>query len=1557
MHKVFVVLLKDLLIRRSHWVTTIFEVLLPIGIIVLLNITAFPVLDSPKEVIDDVIDKSCHFTNPDVFTKIIYEPYNNFTKSLMSKAKCLGQFQEIRPGSVDGENVDFKIGVKFTGLDDAVPQTLEYEFYPASNFWNNPYQLWGDPTMEFYHYKSGPLKRLLRLQYAIDESFAQLKNIQTPVLTFESTDILADSPRLYKIFVMAAFFFGFSLMISGVVGRLVQEKSSGAKELMLIMGLKRWHLWAAKFLDCLIFFSLVQAVCAFFLHVPLTPNSTVMKFASPSWTMSYLICASFGVLFFLFFLSCIFSNSTISVFVAQTIWGISLVMFLILSYYESLISRHVWLICCLLPHFCFFTGLSIIMDFDHYQKTVKLWEVLSRYPSYPALGHVVIMAFIDIFLYTFLIWYLEHVMPGKYGIPQPSFFCFKRSYWFPKKSRSGVGFSREKTANNENYEPVPERLVPGISVFNLSKEYKSMSSGAVLAVDNVTIDFYKGEISALLGHNGAGKTTFFSMISGLLCPTSGGIIVGGYNIATDTEKARQSFGLCPQEDMLFEDLNPEQILCFFGVIKGLTKWQATSETNIYLKNLKLNPVRHTKAKELSGGQKRKVSLAIALIGGSKVLLLDEPTSGLDPEIRREIWEILLELRGTRTILLTTHIMEEVDAISDRIAIMDHGKVKCYGTPMYLKSKFGSWYTLSVVVHSEDKTDELINLVKSYVRSGNLKSQNGLTLFFQLPQEEVESFPSLLSALDNLQNSNQVHSYSISFSTFEEVFINLKRTDETDTVINMSQSPYKRLECSDEFKRPELNLIVLYLYQLYALLLKKAAYFFRNIFSFSLFAAVPIVVVILQLLIIPYATNTSPSKEEVSHPVNRTLSYSPDSYRNSMIIYSSPPDNKFSKYFNDYVTGHGYRTRNVKNVHDEIKDIFSVDYHVYGRELLMGAEFDNENKKINIHFNSHAIHVLPVSVHMFYNSFLMSNNTGGSIKTSVNLKYSYREENELKFLTQSHRTEIKCRISDMVDSIGIQTVYYLCGPVRERQFSAKHLQLMTTPVGVYWISHLVFDTATFIGYLAVIFMIYWFSGVEDVFITHTGTIFLSYILWGIGLIIITYLLSTCIRKITVAASISLTLYTIFTLLVYNFVQWNMWPSVLQYLHPSCMLKIGLSNICRLENDSKTADLVLYNLILFICLISIDSRIPSNVTHWLLNAFFRVKYPVMGEKNPAVLQQEEYVRDLTKRKQFTLNSLVVDGIKRWYLNGMKPQPAVRGISFAVNNGECFGLLGVNGAGKTTSFKMLTGEVTRSQGEAYVNGYRLFSCLERSKGLRQVGYCPQYAGFIPTLKGKELLSLFARLRGYRGSYVTREVARLINDLGLTEHEDTLIENYSGGNQRKLSVGLAIIGNTSVVLFDEPTSGVDPVSRRQIWKTLANLRKEEKSVLLTSHSMDECESVCTRLAIMVKGNFQCYGEVTTLKELFGHGYTVQLKINADATPSELDSIKSAMSNQFGSGCKLTDEHLTFLEYHLTNKSLKWEVLFTKLIQMKKEFKKLESFHASATTLEQIFIYFARNQ
>ena len=236
-----------------------------------------------------------------------------------------------------------------------------------------------------------------------------------------------------------------------------------------------------------------------------------------------------------------------------------------------------------------------------------------------------------------------------------------------------------------------------------------------------------------------------------------------------------------------------------------------------------------------------------------------------------------------------------------------------------------------------------------------------------------------------------------------------------------------------------------------------------------------------------------------------------------------------------------------------------------------------------------------------------------------------------------------------------------------------------------------------------------------------------------------------------------------------------------------------------------------------------------------------------------------------------TVVVKDFKKIYPGG---KYAVKGISLGINTGECFGLLGINGAGKSSALNMLSGEFRPSAGSAHLAGLDLLTDVHKCR--RKIGFCPQFDALFELLTAREHLQLYARIKGICEVDIRRVVESKIAEMGLLEYADRPAGTYSGGNKRKLSVAIAMIGEPSIVFLDEPSTGMDPVARRFMWEIISDIvtKREKCSLILTTHSMEECEALCTRIGIMVGGVLRCLGSSQRLRGKYGHGFQIEVGI-----------------------------------------------------------------------------------
>ncbi|VEN51862.1 unnamed protein product, partial [Callosobruchus maculatus] len=358
---------------------------------------------------------------------------------------------------------------------------------------------------------------------------------------------------------------------------------------------------------------------------------------------------------------------------------------------------------------------------------------------------------------------------------------------------------------------------------------------------------------------------------------------------------------------------------------------------------------------------------------------------------------------------------------------------------------------------------------------------------------------------------------------------------------------------------------------------------------------------------------------------------------------------------------------------------------------------------------------------------------------------------------------------------------------------------------------------------------------------------------------------------------------------------------------------------------------------------------NPVFGLLSTLMPCRRPkVPKDEDSDVAEERKRISSMSTKDVKTSHELAIKDLTKYYW-GIR---AVNGLSLGVKKNECFGLLGVNGAGKTTTFKMMTGDVMMTYGKGWVRGYSLW--YQMRKVHECIGYCPQFDALIDDMTAKETLIMFAMIKGHGYSDAKTLAITFSENLDFKEHVNKQVRKLSGGNKRKLSAAVAMIGDPPVLYFDEPTSGMDPATKYYFREVVRKIRDSGKCIILTSHSLDECESVCTRLAIMASGRFMCLGSVQHLKSKFAKGCTFTIKIKRDANESSVNNVEKYVSDNLPSA-KLSEKHQEMLTYKITGVEIPWSKIFSILEGAKRNIKDVEDYSLQQSSLEQVFLSFTK--
>ncbi|XP_019951227.2 phospholipid-transporting ATPase ABCA1 isoform X1 [Paralichthys olivaceus] len=1602
---------------------------------------------------------------------------------------------------------------------------------------------------------------------------------QMPYPCFVDDVFLRSLARSLPLYMTLAWIYSVAMIVKSIVG----EKEARIKETVRIMGLRSaiyWLSWAVSSV-------LLLAVSAILLALILKYGK-VLQYSDPSVIFVFLLVFCLATITQCFFISVFFSKANLAAACGGLIYFVLYLPHILCYAWRDVMGFRAKVAVSLLSCVAFGYGCESFSKYEEQGIGIQ-WHNINKSPEegerYTFLLSIIMMLF-DSAVYWILTWYIENVFPGQYGIPKPWYFPFTASYWCGRASVTHVdpGFLKDYNVHHEYLEKTPSNMKAGVSVRNLVKIYKT---GKKLAVDGLTVDFYENQITSFLGHNGAGKTTTMSILTGLFPPTSGTALINGYDILTDMDRIRKYLGMCPQHNVLFNELTVEEHIYFYARLKGHSRDEVKIEMDQMIKDVGLPHKRKELAKNLSGGMQRKLSVAIAFVGGSKIVILDEPTAGVDPYARRGIWELLLKYKQGRTIILSTHHMDEADILGDRIAIISHGKMRCCGSSLFLKKCFGSGYYLTLVRDGTDKMAAQRNgiihsqtaeekdypsrsslddgigsqswsssdpsdltavgqLVRRHVPEAVFLESIGQEITYILPYSGARdgTFALLFKELDLAMADLGLTSYGISDTTLEEIFLKVAEDTGVDADIQTTEEPVvrDRERSSRKSKRNSIASIhttsaqpkqvsgmselkerftskiedlkrntpvsgrgstvitgwELIRRQFLALFIKRFHHARRSRKGVIAQVVLPSFFVclslIFSLILPPFAEYPSLELQPWMYDLPQTTFYSNDGPNNvevSQVVetlvnnpgfgtrcmngnpipmlpcssrgsdwFTPPADQSVSDIFlngnwsmsnpspscqcstpkrtimlpdcppgagglpppqriqnttdtledltgrnmTDFLVKtfeHSGKTRyggvSVGGVNSQVRltedaievafrdlrDLFSSFQDNVTDELLQKSEMLlkklGTKDNVKVWFYNQAWHGMVSFLGVANNAILRGNLPAGEDPHQYGISVSNHPLNltkeQLSFValaTTSTDVVVSICVIFAMSFIPASFVLFL---IQERVNKAKHLQFVSgVNPAVYWLANFAWDMCNYIIPCLIVIVIFLaFQQKAYVSPPNLPALILLLVFYGWSITPMMYPASF-IFSVPSTAYVVLTCVNLFIgingsvatffMELYdddNVSRINDIVKQVLLIFPHFCLGRGLIDMAKNQamatlfssfgedrfEDPLSWEMVGKNL----CAMSIQGFVMFAITILIQYKFFCKPRLISGKS----LSAEEEDIDVARERERVYEGKAQNDLLRicdlTKVYSRKSTPAVDRLCVGVPAAECFGLLGINGAGKTTTFKMLTGDIPVSGGEAFLNGYSIRT--EMSEVHQNMGYCPQFDAIDDLLTGREHLEFYGRLRGVPEHEVTMVAEWGIQKLGLVKYSNKSAGTYSGGNKRKLSTAIALIGCPPVIFLDEPTTGMDPKARRFLWDCILSVIREGRSVILTSHSMEECEALCTRMAIMVNGSFKCLGSIQHLKSRFGDGYTVIVRVGG--SPPVLKPVEDFVQQTFP-GSVLKEKHHNTLQYQLPYTQGALATIFS-LFTSHQQGLGVEDYSVSQTTLDQVFVNFARHQ
>ncbi|KAI1786794.1 P-loop containing nucleoside triphosphate hydrolase protein [Ganoderma leucocontextum] len=1392
-------------------------------------------------------------TNPspkDIMTRVL----NGFSWKQLRSVRQVG-VDEL--GSVCLENFlgtsTCFAAVSFDSIPAAgVNQTLNYTIRADSNL----------GYVDVKNHKSDFERRILPLQWAIDSSIIELETGVTPAtplewpFTLSTNDEESDTIRLvYVSFVGSLLVLPFFICYVGISyqlpGAATTERALGLTSHMKAMGLfdsarvLSWHL------------SLSLAYLPAWIIIAVIWQAKVFSGTSVGLMVAIHLLTGLSLASWAMFVMAPFGKSPTLAAIVSTV--LTLVLVVIAMVYTTVPTFTASIITLVFPPFFYPVAIRCVSGFE--VNLVPTSAILAD-PEYGlTLWPLLLATLIGIFLWP---------MVGA---------LWERTV-FDARNPSTRGCCGRR---GKHPKPAAPPLGTAISIRNLGKDFRTSffkgKKGTVTAISDLSLDIPKHGIFVLLGPNGhvafrplSGRPHCIIELTFNLCSTQ------RREIHRDVDPGRPDGAHARHggKNVLFPELTCYQTLRLWKAIKPRfdDAGSADGEDIVQLlHDCDLAKKVHYEAGALSGGQKRKLQLAIGLVGGSKIVLVDECTSGVDPLSRRAIWKTLSSVREERTVVFTTHFLDEADLLADEIAVLAApGRLVAHGSPVKLKTTLGEGYTMKVTYQTSSEnavasSSGLLKAIHSIAPEAYTSIAGPTELAYHLKTTDPGIVRQVLELVEQEKAKYQIASYAVSATSIEDIFLELMQAAEAqnadahkdpEEIPTIPELPSGKLELATGSQRSILG-------QALTIFHKRVLVARRSWLSLLLALAVALIAPTVTLKYLPseQAACAVLTTEDPPSPL-----FLPSSWLRSTHPLMAPPRVLGA-------LGTAASAVRARPVADNASFVAEVKHHFRWDTLRYGGlSVDLQSGASLFAWEADLGTTGPVFLNvvsnLLYNKAL--NDTGTGTPRLITPSYGY-----FSTISAGSLTPLKWG-AFFGAAMAVFPAFFTLYVAQERRSSVQAMQFsngLSNPAGL-WLGHLMFDSI--FSVVAATILVIVFAAKSTLF-TGLGYFWFVMVLYGITGTLFAYcvslVLTNSLAAFAVLAAYQVVIFGLYLaayLLVLTYAKstettrdMNIIHFTMSLISPvpnvlrAAFVSINMFNLlCKGESHVTPSSLgsitryggpilylILYSILLFAILVYADSG-----TLWKQKLLSRTRPPNKPTTTPGialVCPKADVLAEATAvRDPHSTDALRVLDVSKSFNGRHGGARVVDGVSFGVAHDTVFALLGPNGAGKTTTLNIVRGDLAPDAGDVRVNGH---SVVRSTRAARHaLGVCPQFTAIDAQLTVREHLDVYARLKGLgRGEETRRNVDAIMVASGLCQYADRLASKLSGGNQRKLALAIALIGNPSVILIDEFSTGVDAKMKRDMWGTLKNVAVG-KAIVITTHSMEEASTLASKVGIIAK-------------------------------------------------------------------------------------------------------------